>query len=207
MKVLIACEFSGVVRDAFLKGGHDAISCDLQPTERHGPHYKGDVRDILYSERWDLMIAHPPCTDLAVSGARWFKNKLEKQKEALFFVTELLNAPILHIAIENPISLISTKIRQPDQIINPWQFGESYSKNTCLWLKNLPLLTPTRIVERGEFHITKSGKKIPKWYNIPPCEERAKARSRTFPGIAAAMAEQWGDCKTYPVQFSLSRWS
>jgi len=191
MKILIACEFSGTVRDAFIKRGHDAWSCDLLPTEVEGPHIQGDVLNIL-NDGWDLMIAHPPCTHLATSGARWFKNKEKEQKEALEFVSLLLNAPINKIALENPISIISSRIRKPDQIVQPWMFGHPEQKSTCLWLKNLPLLKPTNIVEKGEMHITKSGKKLPKWYNIPPREDRWKMRSKTFEGIAAAMAEQWG---------------
>lgn len=181
MKVLVACEYSGRVRDAFLKKGHDAISCDLLPTEVPGPHYQGNIEDILNND-WDLMIAHPPCTHLSVSGARWFKDKQVEQQEALEFVRLLLNAPIPKIALENPISIISTKIRKPDQIIQPWQFGHGETKATCLWLKNLPLLTPTNIVEGRENRIHK----------MPESKGRWKERSRTFQGIAEAMAEQWG---------------
>jgi len=182
MKVLIACEYSGVVRDAFLKQGHNAISCDLLPTEQPGPHYEGDVLDIL-NNGWDLMIAHPPCTHLAVSGARWFKDKQQEQKEALDFVRILLDAPIKHIALENPVSVISSKIRKPDQIIQPWQFGHGETKKTCLWLKNLPPLQPTNIVEGREQRIWK----------LPPSKDRWKLRSITYQGIADAMAEQWGN--------------
>ena len=182
MKVLIACEYSGVVRDAFLKQGHNAISCDLLPTEQPGPHYEGDVLDIL-NNGWDLMIAHPPCTHLAVSGARWFKDKQQEQKEALDFVRILLDAPIKHIALENPVSVISSKIRKPDQIIQPWQFGHGETKKTCLWLKNLPPLQPTNIVEGREQRIWK----------LPPSKDRWKLRSITYQGIANAMAEQWGN--------------
>jgi len=182
VKVLIACEYSGVVRDAFLKQGHNAISCDLLPTEQPGPHYEGDVLDIL-NNGWDLMIAHPPCTHLAVSGARWFKDKQQEQKEALDFVRILLDAPIKHIALENPVSVISSKIRKPDQIIQPWQFGHGETKKTCLWLKNLPPLQPTNIVEGREQRIWK----------LPPSKDRWKLRSITYQGIANAMAEQWGN--------------
>ena len=182
MKVLVACEYSGVVRDAFLKQGHNAISCDLLPTEQPGPHYEGDVLDIL-DNGWDLMIAHPPCTHLAVSGARWFKDKQQEQKEALDFVRVLLDAPIKHIALENPVSVISSKIRKPDQIIQPWQFGHGETKKTCLWLRNLPLLQPTNIVEGREQRIWK----------LPPSKDRWKLRSITYQGIADAMAEQWGN--------------
>jgi len=185
MKVLIACEYSGRVRDAFIKKGHDAMSCDLLPTETPGPHYQGNVLDIL-EDGWDLMIAHPPCTHLAVSGARWFKDKLEEQAEALWFVDCLFYAPIDRICIENPVSIISTWFRKPDQIIQPWMFGDSYQKKTCLWLKNLPKLKPTKVVDPGEF-VIHGGKKIPKWYS-----NRELKRDKTFQGIALAMAEQWG---------------
>ena len=180
MKVLIACEFSGVVRDAFIAAGHDAMSCDLLPTESPGPHYQGDVRDVL-SEHWDLMVAHPPCTHLAVSGARYFYRKQAEQAEALDFVRLLMNAPIEHIAIENPISVISSRIRKPDQIIQPWQFGHGETKATCLWLKGLPKLQPANIVEGREQRVHK----------MPPSPTRWRERSRTFPGIALAMADQW----------------
>lgn len=181
VKVLIACEYSGTVRDAFLQAGHSAMSCDLLPTESEGPHYLGDVRDIL-DNGWDLMIAHPPCTHLAVSGSRWFKDKINEQREALAFVELLMNAPIDKIAIENPISVISTRIRKPDQIIQPWQFGHGETKATCLWLKGLPKLTPTEIVEGREARVHK----------MPPGPNRWKERSRTYAGIAQAMADQWG---------------
>ena len=167
------------------------MSCDILPTESGGPHYQGDVRDIL-QEGWELLIAHPPCTHLAVSGARWFKDKAAEQEEALSFVQLLMTAPIAKIAIENPVSVISSRIRKPDQIVQPWMFGHEATKTTCLWLKNLPQLVPTNIVGKGERHVTKSGRSLPKWYNLPPSEHRWKERSRTFPGIAAAMADQWG---------------
>ena len=193
MRVLIACEYSGVVRDAFLNAGHYAMSCDLLPCEStaSGDHYQGDVRDILDHD-WDLMIAHPPCTHLAVSGARWFKDKLPEQALALEFVRSLLDAPIPRIALENPVSIISSRIRKPDQIIQPYEHGHEATKTTCLWLKNLPLLQPSNIVGKGARHITKSGRSLPKWYNLPPSVDRWKIRSATFPGIAAAMAAQWG---------------
>jgi hypothetical protein len=184
MKILVACEYSGTVRDAFLKLGHNAWSCDLLPTESPGPHIQGDVLNIL-DDGWDLMIAHPPCTHLAVSGARWFKDKKVEQAEALEFVSKLLNAPIPRIALENPISIISSKIRKPNQIIQPWQFGHGETKATCLWLKNLPLLKPTKIVEGRE----------PKVHMMPPSEDRWKLRSLTYKGIAKAMAQQWGNIK------------
>jgi len=194
MKVLVACEYSGVVSQAFRDQGHEAISCDLLPNDLTGNqfHYQGDVRDIL-DKGWDLMVAHPPCTHLAVSGARWFKHKQEEQQEALDFVQLLMNAPIESICIENPVSIISSRIRKPDQIIQPWMFGHEATKTTCLWLKNLPPLQPTNVVNKGERHITKSGKSLPKWYNLPPSEDRWKIRSATFQGIADAMASQWGE--------------
>ena len=191
MRVLIACEYSGTVRDAFVDKGHDAWSCDLLPSDKAGNHYQGDVRDILDDE-WDLMIAHPPCTHLAVSGARWFKDKQVEQAEALDFVRLLLDAPIPKIALENPVSIISSKIRKPNQIIQPYEYGHEATKTTCLWLKNLPPLMPTNIVGKGKRHVTKSGKSLPEWYNLPPSADRWKIRSATFSGIAEAMADQWG---------------
>ena len=191
MRVLIACEYSGTVRDAFVDRGHDAWSCDLLPSDKAGNHYQGDVRDILDDE-WDLMIAHPPCTHLAVSGARWFKDKQVEQAEALDFVRLLLDAPIPKIALENPVSIISSKIRKPNQIIQPYEYGHEATKTTCLWLKNLPPLMPTNIVGKGKRHVTKSGKSLPEWYNLPPSADRWKIRSATFSGIAEAMADQWG---------------
>ena len=146
MKVLVACEYSGIVRDAFIKKGHDATSCDFLPTEREGSHFEGNVLDII-DQGWDMMIAHPPCTHLAVSGARWFKDKQKEQKKALNFVRSLLDAPIEKIALENPVSIISTQIRKPSQIIQPWQFGHPENKKTCFWLKNLPLLEETNNVK------------------------------------------------------------
>ncbi len=192
MRVLIACEYSGAVRDAFRARGHDAMSCDLLPSETPGPHYQGPVQDIL-GDGWDLMVAHPPCTHLAVSGARWFKDKQTEQAEALDFVRLLLAAPIPRIALENPVSIISSRIRKPDQVIQPWQFGHEATKTTCLWLKGLPKLVPTNIVGKGARHVTKSGKSLPQWYNLPPSADRWKIRSATFQGIADAMADQWGN--------------
>lgn len=190
MKVLVACEFSGVVRNAFRERGHDAWSCDLLPTEQAGPHYQCDVRDVL-NLGWDLMIAHPPCTHLAVSGARWFKGKEAEQQEALDFVRFLLYAPVPQIALENPVSIISTRLRKPDQIIQPWQFGHPEAKKTCLWLKNLPPLVPTNILplpESGRWeNQTPSGQN-----KLGPSPDRWKERSKTYTGIAKAMAEQWG---------------
>jgi hypothetical protein len=194
MRVLIACEYSGTVRDAFLKQGHYAMSCDILPCESSasGDHYQGDVMDILDHD-WDMMIAHPPCTHLAVSGAKHFAKKIAdgRQRAALDFVQALMDAPIPRICIENPVSIISTRIRKPDQIIQPWMFGHEATKTTCLWLKNLPALMPTKIVDRGKRHITKSGRSLPDWYNLPPSEDRWKIRSATFTGIADAMASQW----------------
>jgi site-specific DNA-cytosine methylase len=172
------------------------MSCDLLETESAGPHYQGDVCDILH-DGWDLMIAHPPCTHLAVSGSRWFDGKRKEQAESLEFVRLLMGAPIPMIAIENPVSIISSHIRKPDQVIQPWQFGHEAAKTTCLWLKSLPRLRPTRIVGRGERHVTKSGKSLPKWYNLPPSKDRWKIRSATFSGIAQAMAEQWGNLEEF----------
>jgi hypothetical protein len=191
VRVLIACEYSGTVRDAFAAAGHDALSCDLLPTDVPGPHWQGDVREVL-GMGWDLMIAHPPCTHLAVSGAKWFHRKQAEQAEALNFVRLLLDAPIPRIALENPVSIISTRVRKPDQIIQPYEHGHEATKTTCLWLKGLPHLTPTNIVGKGARHVTKSGKSLPEWYNLPPSADRWKLRSATFPGIAAAMAAQWG---------------
>jgi site-specific DNA-cytosine methylase len=182
VRVLVACEFSGVVRDAFIAQGHDAMSCDLLPTEVPGPHYQGNVLDVLVPDYWDLMVAHPPCTHLAVSGARWFKDKRQEQEIALDFVALLLDAPIPRIALENPVSVISSRIRRPDQVIQPWQFGHGEVKATCLWLKGLPKLQPSQVVEGREARV----------WRLPPGPDRWRERSRTFPGIAAAMAQQWG---------------
>ena len=228
MKVLIACEFSGVVRDAFRKRGHDAWSCDLLPCESKvegGYHLEGDVRWWLTPEAirewgWELMIAHPPCTHLAVSGARWFKNKQLEQAEALEFVRMLLAADIPHIALENPVSIISSHVRKPDQVIQPWQFGHGETKATCLWLKGLPKLVPTDVVVPefalrvdGSEHRSAKGKRDSptryltgrirvlsgvqkeQWeriHRVPPGPDRWKIRSRTYQGIADAMADQWG---------------
>ncbi len=184
MRVLVACEFSGIVREAFKAKGHDAWSCDLLPTEIPGQHIQGDVLEIL-NDGWDMMIAHPPCTHLAVSGARWFKDKSNEQKEALEFVRTLLNTPINKICLENPVSVISTHIRKPDQIIQPWMFGHGETKATCLWLKGLPKLTPTNIVDGRTNRV----------HREPPSPDRWKNRSRTLKGIATAMATQWGECE------------
>lgn len=182
MRVLVACEFSGVVRNSFRARGHDAWSCDLLPAEDGSKyHIQGDVRRIL-DEGLDLMIAHPPCTHLAVSGARWFKEKQVEQEQALEFVARLLDAPIPRIALENPISIISSRIRKPDQIVQPWQFGHGEVKATCLWLKGLPKLVPTDIVDG----------RTPRVHFASPGPDRWKERSRTLAGIGAAMADQWG---------------
>ena len=187
MKVLVACEYSGRVRDAFTAKGHDAISCDLLETEVPGKHYKGDIKDIIY-DGFDLMIAHPPCTHLAVSGSRHFWRKEKEQKEALDFVRFLMDAPIKRWCLENPVSVISSKIRPSDQTIQPYMFGHGETKATCFWLKNLPLLKPTKYVEGRE----------PKVWLEPPGPDRWKNRSRTYQGIADAMAEQWGDESKLP---------
>lgn len=182
MKILVACEFSGIVRDAFAAKGHDSWSCDILPSERPGNHIQDDVLNHL-DDGLDMMIGHPPCTHLAVSGARWFAEKREEQQAALDFVHDLMTANIQMIAIENPISIISSHIRKPDQIIQPWMFGHGETKATCLWLKNLPLLQPTNIVDGREARI----------HNMPPGPDRWKERSRTFQGIAGAMADQWSN--------------
>lgn len=183
MRVLVACEFSGTVRDAFIAHGHEALSCDLLPTDAPGPHYRGDVRDLLHYP-WDLMIAHPPCTDLSVSGARHFDAKRMdgRQQAGASFAMMLAKADIPLIALENPVSVLSSLWRKPDQIIHPWQFGHGETKATCLWLKGLPPLKPTEVVDGREARI----------HRMPPSADRWKERSKTFPGIAAAMAEQWG---------------
>jgi len=187
MNILIACEYSGIVRDAFIAKGHKAISCDYLPSERPGPHIQGDVYEVL-GHGWDMMIGFPPCTHLSVSGARWFKNKVEEQKEALSFVEGLMTCPdIPRICLENPVGIISTRIRKPDQIIQPWMFGEDASKKTCLWLKGLPKLTPTNIITKDRYsNQTPSGQN-----KLGPSPTRWKERSRTYQGIANAMAEQW----------------
>ncbi len=217
MRVLVACEYSGRVRDAFLRAGHEAMSCDLLPTDEAGPHYQGDVRDVI-GDGWDLMIAHPPCTYLSVSGMHWTtRGERDPQltEDALDFVRLLMDAPIPRIAIENPVSVISSRIRPPDQIVNPYQFGEDASKKTCLWLKGLPLLKPTAfveprmvccgaVVENGDKYGCPNcnGEKVarPRWGNqcdsgqnkLAPSDDRWKERSRTYQGIADAMAAQWG---------------
>jgi hypothetical protein len=192
MKVLVACEYSGVVREAFRRRGHDAVSCDLLPPDDAGPHHWGDVREII-NDGWDLMIAHPPCTYLCSSGLHWNKRRPERvaqTEEALEFVRFLLEAPISRIALENPIGCISTRIRKPDQTIHPWQHGHPESKATCLWLKGLPCLTPTNLLplpESGRWsNQTASGQN-----KLGPSADRWKIRSTTYKGIAEAMATQW----------------
>jgi len=189
-KVLIACEYSGTVRDAFLRLGHEALSCDLLPTEVPGPHYQGSVFDVI-DYPWDLMIAHPPCTHLSVSGARHFAAKQldGRQHAAVSFFLKLAKAEIPRIAIENPVCVMSSLHRKPDQTIQPWQFGHGETKATCLWLKGLPPLRPTNEVAGREARIHK----------MPPSEDRWKERSRTFSGIAQAMAEQWGAFIEHPL--------
>lgn len=186
MKVIIGCEFSGIVREEFRKRGHDAWSCDLLPSEISGQHIQGDVLNHL-NDGWDLAIFHPSCAHLAVSGARWFEEKRKdgRQQAALEFVKKLLNAPIDKICIENPIGIISTQIRKPDQIIQPWMFGHGETKATCLWLKGLPKLKPTNIVDGRDNRV----------HREPPSKDRWKNRSRTYIGIAKAMSSQWGGLK------------
>lgn len=185
MRVLVACESSGTVRDAFIRAGHDAMSCDLLPTDSPGPHYQGDVFDVI-DYPWELMIAHPPCTHLSVSGSRHFAaKKLDgRQQAAVSFFMRLIrqSAHIPMVAIENPVCIMSSLYRKPDQIIQPWQFGHGETKATCLWLKGLPLLQPTNIVEGREARI----------HRMPPSPDRWKERSKTFSGIADAMTSQWG---------------
>jgi hypothetical protein len=185
MRVLIPCEFSGIVRSAFRKRGHEAYSCDLLPAEDNGEHIICDhelhLFDIIAEGKWDLMISFPPCTRLAVSGARWFKLFQGEQESALRFVRALLDADVPRKCLENPIGVISTRIRKPDQIIQPWQFGHGETKATCLWLNNLPKLTPTNIV----------GGRVGRVWREPPSPDRWKNRSRTYQGIAEAMAQQW----------------
>lgn len=201
MRILVACEFSGIIRNEFAKLGHDAWSCDFLPSEITGNHYQGDVVDII-SKGWDLMIAHPPCTYLCVTGNKWMKpeyvdrfpDREQKREEAILFFLILSDAPIPRICIENPVGIMSTEWRKPDQYIQPYMFGDPHPKKTGLWLINLPLLTPTKIVTPN-LYTYKDGRHDSIWHmetmKLPPLE-RMKARSRTFPGIAKAMAEQWG---------------
>lgn len=182
--VLIACEFSGIVRDAFTRHGHNAVSCDLLPSDTDGPHFQGDITKLLDLDiKWDLVIAHPPCTHLAVSGARWFKDKTEEQIEALDFVRMFFNQNFKRLALENPVSIIASKIRPSTQTIQPWQFGHGETKAICLWLDNLPKLVPTNIVEG----------RVARVHRMPPGPDRWKERSRFYEGVAEAMATQWGE--------------
>ena len=201
MRVLVACEFSGIVRDAFRARGHDAWSCDILPTERPGPHIQGDVLAIL-GDGWDLMVAHPPCTYLSVSGARWCSgdsaravDRRVRRGQALDFVRALLDAPIPRIALENPVSIISSQIRKPSQTFHPCDFGHTVEKRTCLWLKNLPKLVPTNRVQ-PEYVTSGTGRRWSKWFwdtSMIPYRDRGHARSITFQGVADAMADQWGN--------------
>jgi hypothetical protein len=206
MKILVACEYSGTVRDAFINAGHEAISCDLLPTDVPGPHYHGSVFDLIDDNNtndWDMMIAHPPCTYLTVTGNKWMKpefshrfpDRHKQREEALEFFKRLFECNIPRICLENPVGVVSTMYRKPTQYIQPWQFGDPHSKKTGLWLKNLPALVPTKIVE-PKFHVYKDGRKDPIWHmesmKLSPVE-RMKYRSKTFQGIADAMANQWGD--------------
>jgi len=185
MKILVACEYSGVVRDAFIRGGHEAMSCDLLPTDVPGPHYQGSLFDVI-DYPWDLMIAHPPCTHLSVSGSRHFEAKKMdgRQQSAVAFFMQIVrrSVHIPKVAIENPVCIMSSLYRKPDQIIQPWQFGHGETKATCLWLKGLPMLRPTKIVEGREARI----------HRMPPSADRWKERSKTFQGVAEAFASQWG---------------
>lgn len=191
MKILIACEYSGIVRDAFTRKGHEAMSCDLLPSDQPGWHYQGDVRDVL-DYPWDMMIAHPPCTHLSSSGAAWFEAKRAdgRQQAGVSFVKMLAKADIPKIAIENPIGVLSRLWRKPDQIVQPYQFGHTERKATCLWLKNLPKLEPTKVVYSEMMKLPKNQRE--RLHYLPPSEDRWKIRSTTFSGIAEAMAEQWG---------------
>ena len=208
LNVLIACEFSGAIRREFRKLGHNAISCALVEATDNSPyHHCGDVRNIIPAYQWDLLIAHPPCTYLTLAGNRWFKpeyaekypTRQQDRQDAIDFFMDLYNSHIPHIAVENPIGIMSSQFRKADQIIQPWQFGDPFQKSTCLWLKNLPKLNPTLIVDKGEMYefVSKKGvkKRQPKWYfdalvGKSP-EERQKIRNTTFPGIAKAIAEQY----------------
>lgn len=201
MKILIACEYSGTVRDAFIKKGHDAMSCDLLPTDVPGPHYQGSVFDII-NDGWDMMIAHPPCTYLTVTGNKWFKPEFAKRfpdreknrQDAISFFIRLMESKIERVCCENPVGIMSTVWRKPDQYVHPYHFGDPHAKKTGLWLKNLPKLVPTKLVEPN-YYIYKDGRRDPIWHvesmRMPPLE-RMKYRSKTFQGIADAMAEQWG---------------
>jgi hypothetical protein len=194
MRVLVGCEFSGRVRDAFIRLGHDAVSCDLEASESQGPHIQGDLLEVIYQGGWDLGIFFPPCTHLCVSGAKHFAAKRAdgRQQQGIDFFMAVANAPIPKMAIENPVGIMSTIWRKPDQIIQPYQFGDSFQKTTCLWLKNLPKLVPTNIVDKGEMVTLGSGKVVARWSAFAPIKDRVKIRNRTFMGIANAFAMQWG---------------
>lgn len=197
LRVLVACEETQEVTKALRRRGHEAFSCDVLECSGGHPewHLKQDVLPLL-EEDWDMILAFPPCTDLAASGARWFaeKRKSGAQQRSIEFFMAFAEAPCERIAIENPVGIMSTRWRKPDQIVQPWWFGDEATKTTCLWLKGLPKLKPTKVVGRGERHVTKSGRSLPAWYNIPPTvKDRAKIRSQTFPGFAEAMADQWAD--------------
>lgn len=193
MRVLVACEFSAIVRDAFRSKGHSAWSCDILPTEGDPAyHFQQPIEEVLTGvDGWDLIIAHPPCTYLSVAGNKHYHKRPDLYEPAAQFAM-MFEQYADKVCVENPVGRLSTLWRKPDQIIQPWQFGHEATKTTCLWLKGLPPLVPTCVVGRGERHVTKSGKSLPKWYNLPPSEDRAKIRSRTFTGIAEAMAGQWG---------------
>jgi hypothetical protein len=195
VKVLVACEFSGIVRDAFAALGHDAWSCDLIPSERPGNHVVGDARELLADPSWDLLIAHPPCTHLAVSGARWFKDKEREQEEALKFFLCFLNAPIPQIAVENPVCVAARRIARPTQIVHPYYFGDPEQKTTCLWLKGLPDLVPTDYAEARMMKLPY--KERTRIFHMPPSPDRGRLRSKSYPGMAAAMAAQWGSAKDH----------
>jgi hypothetical protein len=204
MKILVACEVSGVVRDAFRAKGHDAYSCDILPSDSLY-HIQRDALTVI-NDGWDMMVCHPPCTDLAVSGARWFKEKIAdgRQQAAIDFALRLWQAPIPLIALENPVSVLASHIRPADQVVHPWMFGQPYSKATCLWLKGLSPLQPTNVVDKGSRRTYKSGASLPSWYSdLPSGPGRAAARSKTFAGIALAMSEQWG-AETTALQQQLS---
>ena len=208
--ILVACEESQAITKEFRKLGHHAFSCDLQDCSGGHPewHLKCDCLPIIYSRKWDLIIAHPPCTYLCITGNRWFnverygdkaRQRARDREQAIRFFMDIINAPCDHIAVENPVGVMSTVFQKPTQIIHPWQFGDPYEKPTCLWLKGLPPLKPTNIVSKGEYITFPSGRKMPKWYKEIgdlPIRERGKLRSKTFPGIAKAIAEQWSEYLT-----------
>lgn len=198
MRVLIGCEKSGTIRRAFRRLGHDAYSCDIQPADDKSKyHIQMDLFEVIREGWWDLLIAHPPCTHLAVSGAKHFSKKKKRQSRGVDFFLKLLNVDIKYVCLENPVSVVSSFIRPPDQIVQPWMFGDSFQKTTCLWLKNLPKLRPTKIVDRGKFVELPGGKKMPEWYSNAKKSDRANIRSKTFDGMANAMAAQWSDPESF----------